>query len=66
VAPLREYVSEGFSEDKVPSEGLSENPVKAEPEFSTKHTKPYPFAIFTFCIYDMANSVNPYEAYAHK
>lgn len=63
--PLRESVLEGLSVDTGPAVGLSEKPVKTEPEFSTKQSNPSPSAIFTVSWY-MIYSVNPNQTYAHK
>lgn len=60
--PLREPVLEGVSIDTVPAVGLSENPVKTEPELSSKQPKPTPSTISWY----MAHSVHPNQAYAHQ
>jgi hypothetical protein len=63
--PLKKPVLEGVSVDTVPAVGLSENPVKTEPELSSKQSNPTPSAIFTISWY-MTHSVNPNQTYAHK
>ena len=63
--PLREPILEGAPIDWVPPVGLGKQPVKTEPELSTKQTNPTPSPIFTFSWY-MTHSMNPYQAYAHK
>lgn len=59
---MREPVLEGVSIDTVPAVGLSENPVKTEPELSSKQPNPTPSAISWY----MAHSVHPNQAYAHQ